>query len=48
MGYPISGAYDIQYYQGVIMAEIAVMLVIFIVLQMIYYAKWGHEEEMAA
>jgi hypothetical protein len=33
---------NIHYYQGVIIAEIAVMLLIYILLRLIHYIKWGY------
>jgi len=39
---------NLDYYQGVLIAEVAVMLVLYIVLKMIHYIKWGHQEEQDA
>lgn len=36
---------NIHYYQGVIIAEIAVMLLIYIFLKLIHYIKWGYLED---
>ena len=36
---------DIDYQQGVIIAEVASMLLIFIILKVIHYVKWGFDDE---
>lgn len=36
---------DIHYYQGVIIAEVAATLVVYIVMKIIHYVKWGAAEE---
>jgi hypothetical protein len=33
---------NLHYYQGVIIAEVAVTLALYIVLRIIHYVKWGH------
>ena len=35
---------NLHYYQGVIIAEVAVTLVLYIVLRMVHFVKWGHAE----
>lgn len=35
---------DLHYYQGVILAEVAATLVLFLLLKIIHYVKWGHDE----
>jgi hypothetical protein len=35
---------NLDYYQGVIIAEVAVMLILYIILKIIHYVKWGHLE----
>ncbi len=32
----------VHYYQGVIVAELAVMLLLYILLKIIHYVKWGY------
>ena len=39
---------DLHYYQGVIIAEVAVTLAVYIVLKIIHYVKWGAAEEQEA
>jgi hypothetical protein len=39
---------NLHYYQGVIIAEVAVTLVIYIVLRIIHFVKWGYLEDDAA
>ena len=39
---------DLHYYQGVIIAEVSVTLVVYIVLKIIHYVKWGAAEEQEA
>lgn len=36
---------NVHYYQGVIIAEVAVTLVLYIVLRVVHYIKWGADEE---
>ena len=35
---------DLGYYQGVLLAEVSLMLVMFLVLRMVHYVKWGFDE----
>jgi hypothetical protein len=35
----------LHYYQGVLMAEVALTLIIFLVLRIVHYIKWGYDEE---
>jgi hypothetical protein len=35
---------NLHYYQGVIVAEIAATLVLYIVLKIVHYVKWGADE----
>lgn len=35
---------NVHYYQGVIIAEVAVTLVLYIVLRIIHFVKWGADE----
>lgn len=39
--------YTLHYYQGVLIAEVALTLIIYLLLKMIHYVKWGHDEEQA-
>ena len=46
----LNSAYDnsinnLHYYQGVLIAEVALTLVFYLVLKVIHYIKWGHNEE---
>ena len=36
---------NVDYYQGVIVAEIAVTLALYIILRIVHYVKWGADEE---
>jgi hypothetical protein len=36
----------LHYYQGVLVAEVAVTLLVYIALRIIHYIKWGYDEEM--
>jgi len=36
---------DIHYYQGVLLVEVALTLLIFLVLRIVHYVKWGYDEE---
>lgn len=38
--------HDFTYYQGVITSELVCTLSLFILLQILHYFLWGHEEEM--
>lgn len=40
--------YSLHYYQGVLLAEVALTLIIYLVLKMVHYVKWGHDEEAAS
>ena len=40
-----NGLQDIHYYQGVLIVEIALTLLIFFVLKIVHYCKWGYDEE---
>jgi hypothetical protein len=35
---------NVHYYQGVLIAELALTLVIYLLLKIIHYIKWGHDE----
>lgn len=35
---------DLHYYQGVLIAEVAITLLIFLVLKVVHYIKWGYDE----
>jgi hypothetical protein len=35
---------SVHYYQGVIIAEVAVTLVLFIILRFVHYIKWGAQD----
>lgn len=35
---------NLDYFQGVIIAEVAVMLIIYIILKMVHYIKWGYDD----
>ena len=51
MGLPNSfngSIHNLHYYQGVLIAEVALTLVIYLILKMVHYVKWGHDEEEAA
>lgn len=37
---------NVHYYQGIIIAEVSVTLVLYIILKIIHYVKWGADEEM--
>lgn len=39
---------NLHYYQGVLIAEVAVTLLIYLLLKVIHYVKWGYDEEAAA
>jgi hypothetical protein len=36
---------NLHYYQGVLIAEVAVTLFIFFILKVIHYIKWGYDDE---
>jgi hypothetical protein len=36
---------NIHYYQGVLLVEISLTLLIFFILRVVHYAKWGYDEE---
>lgn len=38
----------LHYYQGVLVAEVALTLLIYLLLKVIHYVKWGHDEEASA
>jgi hypothetical protein len=40
--------HSLHYYQGVLIAEVALTLIIYLILKIIHYVKWGHDEEEAA
>jgi hypothetical protein len=50
MVYPLQNNTDpyhsFTYYQGVIVSELVTMFSLFIILQMIHYCTWGHEEDI--
>ena len=35
---------SLHYYQGVLVAEIALTLIIYLILKIVHYVKWGHDE----
>ncbi len=37
---------NLHYFQGVLIAEVALTLVLYLILKIIHYVKWGHDEEM--
>jgi hypothetical protein len=39
---------NLHYYQGVLIAEVAITLVVYLLLKVVHYVKWGHDEEEAA
>lgn len=36
---------DLHYYQGVLLVEVALTLIIYMILKMVHFVKWGHAEE---
>ena len=36
---------DIHYYQGVLVVEVALTLLVFMTLKIVHYVKWGYDEE---
>ena len=38
---------DIHYYQGVLVVEVALTLIVFMILKMVHYVKWGYDEEQS-
>lgn len=36
---------NLHYYQGVIIAEVAVTLILYVILRIVHYVKWGADEE---
>lgn len=38
---------NLDYYQGVIVAEISVTLGLYIALRIVHYIKWGYDEQAA-
>lgn len=36
---------DIHYYQGVLLVEVALTLLIFFILRCVHYIKWGYDDE---
>jgi hypothetical protein len=38
----------LHYYQGVLIAEVALTLIIYLLLKIIHYVKWGHDEESSS
>ncbi len=42
------GISEVHYFQGVLIAEVAVTLAVYIVLKIIHYVKWGAAEEQEA
>ena len=39
---------NLHYYQGVLIAEVALTLVFYLIFKIIHYLKWGHDEEHSA
>ena len=37
---------DLHYYQAVLLVEVALTLLFFLILRIVHYIKWGHDEEM--
>jgi hypothetical protein len=37
--------HTLHYYQGVLIAEVALTLIIYLILKIVHYVKWGHDEE---
>lgn len=35
----------LHYYQGLIIVEVALTLIVFMVLNMVHYLKWGYDDE---
>lgn len=40
--------HTLHYYQGVLIAEVALTLIFYLLFKIIHYIKWGYDEEMAA
>lgn len=40
--------HSLHYYQGVLIVEVALTLLIYLLLKVIHYVKWGHDEEAGA
>lgn len=38
---------DLHYYQGVLLVEVALTLILYLILKIVHYVKWGHAEEEA-
>lgn len=36
----------LHYYQGILVAEVALTLIFYLLLKIIHYVKWGYDEEM--
>jgi hypothetical protein len=36
---------DLHYYQGILVAELAVTLFVFFIFKIVHYIKWGYDEE---
>ena len=44
----VGDAGRLHYYQGVLIAEVALTLIVFLVLRIVHYVKWGYDEEAGA
>ncbi len=43
-----AGDYNkVHYYQGVLIVEVALTLILYLILKIIHYIKWGHDEQAA-
>jgi hypothetical protein len=40
--------YTLHYYQGILIAEVALTLILYLILKIVHYVKWGHDEESAS
>lgn len=39
---------DVHYYQGVLLIEVALTLIFYLILKIIHYVKWGHDEQLGS
>jgi hypothetical protein len=39
---------NLHYYQGILIAEVALTLILYLLLKVIHYVKWGHDEEVGS
>lgn len=43
MTIPLDTIDQVKYYQGVLIVEVALTLIIYLILKCVHYVKWGHD-----